>query len=386
MIRWLSQFFIAHIPSMRIFQYITMRAVYAAITALIIGLLLGPVVIKALQRFKMGQSVRTDGPSDHLIKQGTPTMGGILMISSVVISTLLWQDLSNFYTWLFLAALIGFGAIGGVDDYLKIKLGNSDGISSKAKFLAQLFVATGLILALRSYHLYQDSLQNSEGLAHFSLFYLPFLKSAVFDLGLFYVPFAIIILVGASNATNLTDGLDGLLTGLLIFAFTAFLIIAYLSGRVDFASYLNIPHLTDAGELSVPIMAVIGGCMGFLWYNSHPAQVFMGDVGSLAFGGILGLLAIILKKEVLLILIGGVFVIETLSVIIQVSYFKYTKKKTGIGQRIFRMAPLHHHYEAVWKEELAGSNKPWNESKVVVRFWIIGVLFTLLALSTLKLR
>ncbi len=386
MIQWLSEFLISTIPSMRLFQYISIRAVYAAITALVISLLLGPTVIKALQRFKMGQSVRTDGPSDHLIKQGTPTMGGILMISSVVISTLLWQDLDSFYTWLFLVALVGFGLIGGMDDYLKIKMGNSDGLSSKAKLLAQLFVATVLIISLRGYHIHQASIQNSAGLTHFSLFYLPFLKTAVFDLGIFYLPFAIIILVGASNATNLTDGLDGLLTGLLIFAFATFLLIAYLSGRVDFASYLNIPHLLSAGELSIPIMAVMGGCMGFLWYNSHPAQVFMGDVGSLAFGGTLGLLAVILKKEVLLILIGGVFVIETLSVIIQVAYFKYTKKKTGTGIRIFRMAPLHHHFEEVWKEELAGSNKPWNESKVVVRFWIIGVLFTLLALSTLKLR
>jgi phospho-N-acetylmuramoyl-pentapeptide-transferase len=386
MIQWLSKFFIDSIPPMRLFQYITIRAVYAAITALIISLLLGPMVIKALQRLKMGQSVRTDGPSDHLIKQGTPTMGGILMISSVVLSTLLWQNLHNFYTWLFLVAMLSFGIIGGVDDYLKIKMGNSDGISSKAKLLSQLFVATALITILRSYHIHQATLQNSEGLVHFSLFYLPFLKSAVLDLGLFYLPFAVIILVGASNATNLTDGLDGLLTGLLIFSFVAFLIIAYLSGRVDFASYLNIPYLVNVGELTVPIMAVIGGCMGFLWYNSHPAQIFMGDVGSLAFGGTLGLLAVILKKEVLLIMIGGVFVLETLSVIMQVIYFKHTKKKTGIGKRIFRMAPLHHHFEAVWKEELKDTNKPWNESKVVVRFWIIGVFFTLLALSTLKLR
>jgi phospho-N-acetylmuramoyl-pentapeptide-transferase len=370
MFKWLLYPLVKYETAFNIFQYITFRVAYAVITAMLISFIAGPAVIKWLKRIKFGQSVRSDGPSSHLNKQGTPTMGGALMILSVLISTLLWQDLTNFYTWLFLGSLLAFGSLGFVDDYLKIKKRNSDGISSSIKSLGQLVIALVVVVLLLNYNGFFSG-NNSA-----TLLYLPLLRNAVLDLSWLYIPFALFIMIGASNATNLTDGLDGLLTGLLLFAFAAFALIAYLTGHSAFANYLGMPFDGSASELTVPLAAVCGAAIGFLWYNSHPAEVFMGDTGSLAFGGVLGLSALILKKEVLLVIIGGVFVIETASVIIQVLYFKYTRKKYGEGRRVFKMAPLHHHYEKVG----------WSETKVVTRFWILGVLFTLVALSTLKIN
>jgi phospho-N-acetylmuramoyl-pentapeptide-transferase len=386
MLHFLGNFFIEDFSPLRVLTYISFRGILAAITALIMSFVVSPGIIRVLRRFKFGQSVRTDGPQDHLIKSGTPTMGGIMMIVSVVISTLLWQRLDSFYTWLILLSLVGFGLLGFTDDYLKIKLRNSDGVSAKFKIVVQLGLSM-LIIALLKTHAMIHAADISPAMGEsMTLLYLPFFKESVIDMGWLYLPFVVFILIGTSNATNLTDGLDGLLTGLLIFAFGAFLIIAYISGRTDFSSYLNIPFIAGSSELVIPSMAIIGSCIGFLWYNSHPAEIFMGDVGSLAFGATLGLFAVILKKEVLLILIGGVFVMEVVSVMIQVIYFRHTKKRYGVGKRILRMAPLHHHYEIKWKEAHLAEGRPWSETKVVVRFWILGILFTLLALGSLKLQ
>lgn len=387
MLHFLGQYLLDFFPPLRVLSYISFRGIFSAITALLISFILSPMIIPLLKKFKIGQSVRIDGPQDHLIKNGTPTMGGVIIITSIILSTLLWQRFDNFFTWIILFSLLGFSLLGFVDDYLKIKLGNSDGLSAKMKIVIQISLSS-LIVAMLQAHVTVEYLNNTKlGLnEYFSLLYIPFFKTAVIDLGWMYLPFVFIILIGSSNATNLTDGLDGLLTGLLIFAFSAFAIIAYISGRLDFTNYLNIPFISGSSELVIPAMAIIGACMGFLWYNSHPAEIFMGDVGSLSLGATLGVFSIILKKEILLILIGGIFVLEALSVIIQVSYFRYTKKRYGKGKRMFRMAPLHHHYEIKWKEELSSPEKPWNETKVVIRFWIIGILFTLLALATLKLQ
>lgn len=381
MFNWFLYPLVEYDSIFNIFQYITFRAIYAAVTALMISYFTGPHIIRLLTRMKFGQNVREDGPSTHLSKQGTPTMGGLLMIISVIISTLMWQNFTSYYTWVLIFALLAFGTLGFIDDYLKIKKRNSDGVSARIKSGGQIIISTILtfLLFMRSSEFYKVlklSGPGEFGGQEISLIYIPLLKSLAVDLGWFYIPFGIILLVGTSNATNLTDGLDGLLTGLLIWAFGTFAIIAYVSGHSFFASYLHIPYIPEASELTVPIMAILGSCIGFLWYNSHPAEVFMGDTGSLSFGGVLGLLAMMLKRELLLIIIGGVFVMETLSVIIQVLYFRYTKKKYGEGRRVFLMAPLHHHYE----------KKSWAETKVVTRFWILGSLFSLIALSTLKIN
>ncbi|NIZ47510.1 phospho-N-acetylmuramoyl-pentapeptide-transferase [Entomospira nematocerorum] len=386
MFYYLGKYFLQDFTPLRVLSYISFRGVLAAITALLISFIVSPSIIRALKQFKLGQSVREDGPQDHLIKSGTPTMGGVIMIVSVTLSTLIWQRFDNFYTWLVLFALIGFGVLGFIDDYLKIKLRNSDGVSAKMKMIIQLTLSLIIFALLKAHVMMHINSPEINIHQYFSLIYIPFLKEAIIDLGWIYFPLVVVILIGASNATNLTDGLDGLLTGLLIFAFGAFMIIAYVSGRADFAKYLNIPYIMGSSELVIPAMAIIGACIGFLWYNSHPAEIFMGDVGSLAFGATLGVFSIILKKEILLILIGGVFVLEALSVMLQVGYFRYTKKRYGTGKRIFRMAPLHHHYEITWKEQLQDLGKPWSETKVVIRFWIIGILFTLVALATLKLQ
>ena len=342
-----------------VFQYISFRAAYAAITALLLSFLFGPRVIQMLRRLKFGQEIRADGPESHLAKAGTPTMGGVLIILSVVFSVLLWQDFRNYYTWVVLLATIGFGLIGFLDDYLKISKKNSKGLRAWVKFAGQIFVALAVVLLLYF-----------KGHEFTTLLYVPFVKENVADLGLFYIPFGIFIVVGFSNAVNLTDGLDGLATGLMIMALLAFGIIAYLTGHFNFAQYLNIPFIGGSGELAVVVLALIGACVGFLWFNCHPAEIMMGDTGSLTMGGLLGVFALILKKEILLLIIGGVFVIETVSVIIQVLYFKKT------GKRFFKMAPLHHHFE------LSG----WAETKVVTRFWILGGMFAILALSTLKIQ
>ncbi len=342
-----------------IFNYITFRASYAAITALLIAFLLGPSVIGALAGLRARQTVRADGPRTHQGKSGTPTMGGVLIIVSVVISTLLWQDLGSPHSWLLLGALVAYGAIGFVDDLLKVLRRDSGGLAPAAKLGLQLLLAAGIGAALVS-----------QRHPHTTLLYLPFLKTPVADLGWMYVPLCVLLLAGYSNAVNFTDGLDGLAAGLVIFVAATFAVLAYVTGRVDWTQFLQVPYVEGAGEIMVFCFALLGALVGFLWFNAHPAEVWMGDTGSLALGGVLGVVAMIIKKEVLLFIVGGVFVIEIASVVLQVAHFKLT------GRRIFRMAPIHHHFE------LAG----WHESKVVIRFWILGGLFALIGLSTLKIQ
>jgi len=360
MLRELLLPLVKYFSPFNIFRYLTFRSAYAAITALLIVFLFGPTVIRKLGVLKFGQSVRQDGPQSHLAKMGTPTMGGILIIAGVAVSVMLWQDVRNPLTWIVLFALVGFGAIGTADDLLKIKKRNSDGLSPTRKLLLQFTVS--MVVALGLYFI---------GGENSTKVYIPFFKTHILDLGVFWVPVAMIYVTAWSNAVNITDGLDGLATGLVIMAIIAFSILTYVSGRADWADYLKIPYVKGAGELTVFNLALLGACTGFLWFNSHPAEVFMGDAGSLSLGGVLGVLSLIVKKEILLLLIGGVFVMELGSVMLQVLYFKATK-----GKRLFRMAPLHHHYE------LAGLK----ETKVVVRFWIMGGMFALLALSTLKIQ
>lgn len=342
-----------------VFQYITFRAAYAAVTSLLISFLLGPWTIRMLTRFRFGEEIRSDGPDSHQVKSGTPTMGGVLMIASIVISAALWMDVTILYTWIALIAVLGYGLLGLVDDIRKIRRHDKGGLSGWYKIAGQIFIG-GVIAWL----LYRSGNENA------TLLYLPFVKNAVADLGIWYIPFAILILVGTSNAVNLTDGLDGLATGLVLMVGLTFAVISYVTGRIDYSTYLQIPYLPGGGELAVLSLAVVGACVGFLWFNGHPAEIMMGDTGSLSLGGIVGALALMTKKEVLLVVIGGVFVLEALSVIIQVVSFKTR------GKRVFRMAPLHHHFE------LLG----WPESKVVLRLWILGGLFAILSLSTLKIR
>ena len=346
---------------LNIFQYITFRAAYAAVTTLFLSLLLGQAMIEWLRKQKLGQEIRDEISTMHKSKSGTPTMGGILIIFSVVIAVLLWQDIKNIYTWICIVSILGFGGIGFVDDYLKIYKRNSAGVGLRAsfKFIAQILLSIGIVTFI-----YLNRSPET------TLLYIPFFKFPVLDLSYFYIPFGVLILVGTTNAVNLTDGLDGLAIGLVILAGIAFGILTYLSGRVDYAQYLQIPYIAGSGELTVLVFALIGASVGFLWFNSHPAEVMMGDTGSLSLGGIIGVIALLIKKEILLVIVGGVFVLEALSVIIQVVSFKSRKK------RIFKMAPLHHHYE------LSG----WSENKVVVRFWILGGLFVILSLSTLKIQ
>jgi phospho-N-acetylmuramoyl-pentapeptide-transferase len=341
-----------------IFQYITFRAAYAAITALLISFLFGPWVIARLRALKANWSVREDVPESHKAKAGTPTMGGVLIILSIVSSILLWQDLSSIYTWLLLFAAVGFGGIGFADDLLKVT-GHKRGISAGIKFGGQILVSAIIVVLLYT--------QRTE---ETTLVYIPFLKRAVLDLSWLYVPFAVVLMVGYSNAVNLTDGLDGLAIGLVLMVGLALAVIAYVTGRVDYAQYLQIPFVKGGGEIAVACLAVVGASVGFLWFNAHPADIWMGDSGSLSLGGVLGLVALLLKKEILILVLGGVFSLEVLSVVIQVVSFKLT------GKRALRMAPLHHHFE------LSG----WKESKVVTRFWILGGLFAILGLSTLKIQ
>ncbi|MHC6202335.1 phospho-N-acetylmuramoyl-pentapeptide-transferase [Breznakiellaceae bacterium SP9] len=342
-----------------VFQYLTFRSAYATLTTLLVCFIFGPHIIGALMRLKIGQSVRGDGPASHLVKQGTPTMGGILIIVSITGSLLLWMDLSSEKVWLTLFALIGFGIIGFVDDYLKVSRKNSDGLPVWAKLLWQFVAATAVVVFLY--------FSGEEGITEL---YIPFFKNPVVDLGALWIPFGILLIVGESNAVNFSDGLDGLLAGLLILVFIALAILTYLSGRADYSDYLGIPYIKGAGELTVFCLASCGACIGFLWFNAHPADVFMGDVGSLSLGGVIAAISLIIKKEILLLVIGGVFVLEIASVVIQVLSFKLRRK------RVFKMAPLHHHFE------LTG----WAETKVVIRFWILGGLFTIIALSTLKIQ
>ncbi|ADK80675.1 phospho-N-acetylmuramoyl-pentapeptide-transferase [Sediminispirochaeta smaragdinae] len=350
---------VSRFSAFNVFQYITFRSAYAAVTALFISFLFGPWLIRKLKNRKAEQVIREDGPATHLAKSGTPTMGGLMILLSLSVSVLLWQDISNSFTWIALISLLGFGLIGFVDDYLKIFRKSSEGLQARFKFSAQVLLSLLIMVVLYI-----------NGNAHTTLLYLPFLKNPVLDMGLFYIPFGMLILVGTSNAVNLTDGLDGLASGLILLVGLPFAAISYISGRADFAAYLQIPYLPESAELTVLCFALAGASIGFLWYNAHPAEIFMGDTGSLSLGGVIGVIALMTKKEILLVIIGGVFVLEALSVIIQVVFFKLR------GKRVFRMAPLHHHFE----------KKGWDETKVVVRFWILGGLFTILSLSTLKIQ
>ncbi|GAB1457224.1 MAG: phospho-N-acetylmuramoyl-pentapeptide-transferase [Spirochaetia bacterium] len=359
LLEWLFPL-VKYFTPLNVFRYLTFRSAYAAVTALLLAFLFGPVIIEALRKFKFGQSVRIDGPQSHLAKTGTPTMGGILILAAVTSATLLWVDLSNRYVWICIGSMLGFGLVGFMDDWLKIRRKNSDGLSARAKLLGQAGVALIAVLFL-----YFDPSGEMTKL------YVPFFKNPVVDLGIFWIPLAVIYVMGWSNAVNLSDGLDGLATGLIIMALIAFSLLTYLTGRPDWSEYLGIPFIRGSGELTVFSLALLGACVGFLWFNAHPAEIFMGDVGSLSMGGVLAILALIVKKELLLFIIGGVFIIEEASVAIQVLYFKATK-----GKRVFRMAPLHHHFE------LSG----WEETKVVTRFWILGGLFAIIALSTLKIQ
>jgi len=342
-----------------VFLYLTFRGAYAALTTLLICFLFGNKIIDALKRLKVGQSVRSDGPATHLVKTGTPTMGGVFIIGSVVMAMMLWGDLRNNMIWLALASFAAFGVIGFIDDYLKISRRNSAGLPAWGKLAGQFVVALAIVL-----YLYFS------GSEEVTLLYIPFLKNPVIDMGWLWVPFGVLLIMGESNAVNFSDGLDGLLAGLLILVFITLAILTYISGRTDYSSYLGIPYIPNAGELTVLCLAIGGALIGFLWYNTHPAEVFMGDVGSLSLGGVVAVISLIIKKEILILIIGGVFVLEIVSVIIQVISFKLRKK------RVFKMAPIHHHFELVG----------WAEAKVVVRFWILGGLFSIIALSTLKIQ
>ena len=342
-----------------VFRYITFRTIYATITSLIICFVLGPWLINKLQMLQIGQPVREDGPDSHLAKAGTPTMGGILIIFSVVISTLLWAKLDVDYVWFILMITVGYGLIGFVDDYQKLKSASSKGVPGIIRLFVEIILA--LIIGIFLY----VKLDFSSSVA------IPFFKEFLPDLGWGYVIFSVFIIVGAANAVNLTDGLDGLAIGPATICFMTYLLFAYFSGNIKISGYLQIPYVAGTGELAVFCGAMVGAGIGFLWYNTYPAQIFMGDVGSLSLGGALGTLAVLTKQEILLAIVGGVFVVETISVIFQVGWFKMSN-----GRRIFRMAPIHHHFEL----------KGWAEPKVIVRFWIITIILALVAVSTLKLR
>jgi phospho-N-acetylmuramoyl-pentapeptide-transferase len=341
-----------------LFRYITFRAIYATLTALLLSFLLGPWLIDRLQKLQIGQVVRQDGPQTHLKKAGTPTMGGLLILIALTVPTLLWADLSNPYVWLALLVTVGFGLLGFVDDYRKVTKRNAKGLAGRWKLVGQAVIAAAVAVALYDLPGYTTTLQ------------IPFFKGLAPDLGLFYIPFAVLVIVGASNAVNLTDGLDGLAIGPTLIAAATFLLFAYLAGNVKTAQYLQITYIRGAGELAIFSGAMVGASLGFLWFNTYPAQVFMGDIGSLALGGALGTLAVMTKNEILLAIVGGVFVVEALSVMIQVTSFKLRRK------RVFLMSPIHHHFEL----------KGWAEPKIIVRAWIISVMLALVAISTLKIR
>jgi phospho-N-acetylmuramoyl-pentapeptide-transferase len=361
--QWLGE----GIRTFNVFEYITLRAVMAAMTALFITFLLGPNMIRKLTAYKIGQSVRTDGPQTHLAKAGTPTMGGALILVSVAITTLLWGDLHNQYVWMVLVSTLGFGAIGWVDDYRKVVHRNPKGLSAKAKMFWQSIFA--LIVGVYLW-------THATTPAHTELI-VPFFKSVAIPLGGFtFIVVSYLVIVGSSNAVNLTDGLDGLAIMPVVMVSSALAIFAYVAGHLVFSKYLGIPYIRGAGELAVFCAAIAGSGLAFLWFNAYPAEVFMGDVGALALGAALGTVAMVVRQELVLFVMGGVFVVEAVSVMLQVTYFKYTKRKYGAGKRILLMAPLHHHFE----------QKGWKETQVVVRFWIITMLLVLMGLATLKLR
>ncbi|WP_163328356.1 phospho-N-acetylmuramoyl-pentapeptide-transferase [Desulfurobacterium thermolithotrophum] len=345
-----------------LFKYITFRSIYAAITAMTLGFLLYPYFERKLKSLQFKQTIKEYLPETHK-KKKVPTMGGLLIITVLVLTVLLWNNLSNPFIWLCLLAVVGFGIIGFVDDYIKARLKNPEGLSEKKKFLSQVAIATVIAVVLFK-------------LGFSTELYFPIFKNLHIDLGYLFIPWVVFIIVGASNAVNLTDGLDGLAIGPVITTSFVFLVFSYIAGNVKLATYLNLPYVPGAGELAIVCAAIIGASLVFLWFNTYPAEVFMGDVGSLSLGALLGTIAIITKEEFILAIAGGVFVLETLSVIVQRYYFKYTKKKYGEGKRIFKMAPLHHHFE----------KKGWEEPKITVRFWIISIILALIALSLLKIR
>lgn len=384
--RWLAE---SHIRAFAVFEYITLRALLACATALIIGLVAGPWVIRKLTELKIGQAVRAYGPETHLLKNGTPTMGGVLILIGIGVSTLLWADWTNRFVWVVLLVTFGFGWIGWADDYKKVVNRDPEGMSSRRKFFWQALI--GLVAAVylsfavsapanaELWPLFRDWV-----LSGFTMplptradLIVPFFKSVSYPLGVFgFVTLTWLVIVGASNAVNLTDGLDGLAIMPTVMVGSALGIFAYVVGRVDYSKYLLFPYIPGASELMVLCAAIAGAGLAFLWFNAYPAQVFMGDVGALALGGALGTIAVIVRQEIVLFIMGGVFVAETVSVMLQVLWFKYTKRRYGEGRRMFRMAPLHHHFEVTG----------WKETQVVVRFWIISMMLVLIGLASLKLR
>lgn len=345
---------------LNVFRYITFRTTLASLTSLIIALIIAPKIIRWLKGISMTQQIRSDGPKTHLAKAGTPTMGGIIIVLAIMTSVLMWGNFRNIYIWVASLAFLGFSSVGFIDDYLKVVKRNHKGLRAWYKFGAQLLIA--LIIGIFLYGNPHDPYN--------TVLSIPFFKKWLFDLGFFYIPFSIFVIVGSSNAVNLTDGIDGLAIGLVAIAALANVALVYVSGNTLLARYLQVLYLPGTGELTVFCGAMAGAALGFLWFNSYPAEVFMGDVGSLGLGGALGTVAVITKNEIVLAVVGGIFVIETISVVMQVLSFKLT------GKRIFKMAPLHHHFEL----------KGWQEPKVIVRFWIVGIILALFSLSTLKLR
>lgn len=363
MIYWLFTSFDGLLPYINVFRYITFRSGAAALTALLLSMIFGPMIIAALKRIQpAGQPIREDGPQSHLqTKKGTPTMGGLMILGSVLAGTLMWSDLSNPFIWIVLFVTLSFGLLGFCDDYLKVTKRNTKGVSGKMKLAVQIIISVLACIWIQKH-------SSSDQFHHVAI---PFFKNVLINLGPFYIVFVTIVIVGASNAVNLTDGLDGLAIGPIAIATACFAIICYLVGNIIFATYLQVHYVAGAGELTVFCSSLIGASLGFLWYNAPPAKVFMGDTGSLALGGSLGTMSVITKHEFVLAIIGGLFVIEAISVIIQVYYFKFTG-----GKRYFLMAPIHHHFE----------KKGWAEPTIVIRFWIIAIIFALIGLSTLKLR
>ncbi|WP_420933649.1 phospho-N-acetylmuramoyl-pentapeptide-transferase [Alteromonas sp. A081] len=360
MLMWLADWLTQFDSGFNVFSYLTLRAILSTLTALLIAILIGPKMIRYLQNMQIGQTVRDDGPQSHLSKSGTPTMGGLLILAAIVISGLLWADLSNRYVLVTLTVVVAYGIIGFVDDYRKVIRKDSKGLIARWKYFWQSVIALGV-----AFYLYSSATLSAE-----TSLLVPFFKEVFPQLGLFFIVITYFAIVGTSNAVNLTDGLDGLAIVPTILVAGAFAVFAYVTGNANFAGYLNIPHIPLTSELVIVCTAMVGAGLGFLWFNTYPAQVFMGDVGSLALGGTLGVLAVLVRQELVLIIMGGVFVIETLSVILQVGSYKLR------GQRIFRMAPIHHHYEL----------KGWPEPRVIVRFWIISIILVLVGLATLKLR
>ena len=360
MLVWVSEFLVRYHTFFNVFSYITVRAILALLTALLFCLWIVPKVIRKLQLLQIGQVVRNDGPESHFSKRGTPTMGGIMILASIGVSTLLWASLDNPYVWFVLFVLFGYGAVGFVDDYRKVVRKNTDGLIARWKYFWLSVIAFVAVIGM--YLLGKDS--------NATLLVVPFFKEIMPQLGLFYIVLSYFVIVGTSNAVNLTDGLDGLAIMPTVLVSAAFALIAWATGNVNFADYLHIPYIKYSAELVVVCTAMVGAGLGFLWFNTYPAQVFMGDVGSLSLGGAIGTIAVLVRQEFLLVIMGGVFVIETLSVILQVGSYKLRK------QRIFRMAPIHHHFEL----------KGWPEPRVIVRFWIVSLILVLLGLVTLKLR